>query len=174
MFQIAIIAQLMPVHQTSKSDNIFTATFTTGITFPLWLVSIASNPVSVHLTGVHYFGYGDQVRKVVKLFVDTFNNDFKKGIPFLPTKKVIMKTIAVPLINPTSLAIIQSFIFKITSVPQPPIPLLESPIQPYISEIMEADDVEYTLAMAGPELVEFYILQAINNLNFATRIVFCI
>ena len=31
---------------------------------------------------------------------------------------------------------------------------------------MEADDVEYTLAMAGPELVEFYILQAINNLNF--------
>ena len=31
---------------------------------------------------------------------------------------------------------------------------------------MEAEDVEYTLAMAGPELVEFYILQGINNLNF--------
>ena len=110
--------------------------------------------------------------EVAKLFVDTFNNDFKKGIPFLPTKKVIMNTKPVPLIDPASLAVIQSFIFKITSVPQPPTPLLESPLQPYISEIMEADDVEYTLAMAGPELVEFYILQAINNLNFvqiATR-----
>ena len=59
--------------------------------------------------------------EVAKLFVDTFNNDFKKGIPFLPTKKVIMNTIPVPLIDPASLAIIQSFIFKITSVHQPPI-----------------------------------------------------
>ena len=80
--------------------------------------------------------------------------------------KEIMNTKPVPLIDPASLAEIQSFILKIASVPQPPTPLLESPLQPYISEIMEADDVEYTLAMAGPELVEFYILQAINNLNF--------
>ena len=35
-----------------------------------------------------------------------------------------------------------------------------------LSIFKEAADVEYTLAMAGPESVEFYLLQAINNLNF--------
>ena len=102
---------------------------------------------------------------VTKLFTDTFNNDFKKCIPFTPPKKVILNS-RPPLIDPASLALIQVTTFKITSVPQPPEPLIDSPLDPYISEIMEADDAEFTLAMAGPELVELNLQYAVNVLTF--------
>ena len=102
---------------------------------------------------------------IVKLFTDTFNSDFDKSIPFLPTSEIITNS-KPPLIDPVSLAMIKSYEFKITSVPQPPQALLDSS-QPYVTEIMEVDDVEFTLAMAGPKDVEMQILEAINVFSYA-------
>ena len=102
--------------------------------------------------------------RVAKLFIDTFNNDFAKGLPFIPAKEMIINSNP-PLLDPVAQALIQGNVFKITSSPHPPTSLVESPLQPYLSNIMEADDVEYTLAMAGPEQVEWYILRAVNTLS---------
>lgn len=104
--------------------------------------------------------------QVVKLFQDTFENDFAKGTPFAPTKKMILNT-KPPQLDPASVVLTQTFIFpKITSKPQPPTALVKSEMDVNISSIMEADDVEYTLAMAGPELAEWNILRGINSLSF--------
>ena len=104
--------------------------------------------------------------KVAKLFQDTFDGDFSKGTPFTPTKKMILNS-KPPQLDPVSVTLTQTFIFaSITSRPQPPTALVKSPLSPNITGIMEADDVQYTLAMAGPELVEWHVLRAINSLNY--------
>ena len=102
---------------------------------------------------------------VAKLFTDTFNADFQISLPFLPPKEMITNNSA-PLIDPASLALIQATVFKITAIDQPPPPLLESPLQPFVSDIMEADDVEYIIAMAGPKEVENEIVSAINSYTY--------
>ena len=103
--------------------------------------------------------------QVSKLFTSAFNSDFSKGIPFMPTKEVITDPNH-PLIDPASLAVIQTNVFKITNVEQPPPALVDSPLQPYISKVMEADDVEYVLAMAGPEEVQVTLQHAINVVTY--------
>ena len=100
---------------------------------------------------------------VVKLFTDTFENDFLKSIPFLPTKEVITNSQA-PLIDPASLQTILSYQF-VTMASEPPTALTDSTLSINISNIIEADDAQFLLAMAGPNNVKFRLIDAINVLS---------
>lgn len=99
-------------------------------------------------------------KQLVDLFTKTFDEDFTTSIPFLPNKETILNT-SQPLIDPVSATYIQTQQFKITSVPQPPPALVNSPLEPYISNVVEVNDAQFILAIAGPKSVETYLLNGL-------------
>ena len=99
--------------------------------------------------------------KLAKYFADAFQADFLTSVPFVPPKEVILSTPPVK-IDPASTSQIQTHIFPITSISQPPPALVDSPIDPYISEIVEVDDAEFVLAMVGPDSVESKLIEGLT------------
>ena len=98
---------------------------------------------------------------LVKLFNDAFTDDFSllNSTPFFPTAQLILGN--PPKIDPVSAALIQTNVFKITSIEQPPAVLVESPLA-YVTDITVVRDAEFTLAMAGPNSVEKYLIEGLQ------------
>ncbi len=98
---------------------------------------------------------------LIDSFQDAFNNDFKvpNSTPFLPPKETILGN--PPLIDPASATLIQTHLFEITSITQPPTVLVESPL-PYVTDITVVEDAEFTLALAGPNSVEQNLIKALQ------------
>lgn len=99
--------------------------------------------------------------KLAKYFADAFQADFLTSVPFLPPKEVILSSPPVK-IDPVSTSQIQTHIFPITSIPQPPPALVDSPLKPYISKVVEVDDAEFILAMVGPDSVESKLIEGLT------------
>lgn len=138
----------------------------------IFLTSMSGDPASFLYNRESSIILETKCDELVKLFQDTFDADFAKGIPFLPTKDVILNT-KPPLLDPVSVTMMQTYVFKpISTRVQPPTALVKSPMQPYIFDVTEADDVVFTYAMAGPKMTQWFILRAINDMTYvqiATR-----